>query len=108
MYTQLILNLGVVITLIIAYFYVVQYLNKRNNKTKQLEILETISLNYKEKLILVKAGRKKILLGVTQQNINLLTDLNSSDSFQKTLSSIEMDSIETIDQSQMRGKLGHD
>jgi len=78
-YGQLIINLCFVILLIVGYFYLVNYINKRKYKGgKQIELLETLALSNKEKIILVKAREKTLLIGITQNQVNLLTDFNKT------------------------------
>ncbi|AJQ96315.1 flagellar biosynthetic protein FliO [Gynuella sunshinyii] len=43
---------------------------------RQIKIITAVSLGTKEKLILIEAGGKQMLLGVTQHQINLLKEFD--------------------------------
>ena len=42
-----------------------------------------LALGPKERVVIVRAGNRKILLGVTAQNINYIADLGDDDPFTK-------------------------
>lgn len=54
--------------------------------SKHIKIIETQNLSVKEKLIVVQLQSKQYLLGVTQQNINLITELSEPIENQKSTS----------------------
>jgi len=66
--------------------------NKKNIfGTRSIQIIEATSVGTREKIILVDVGNKRLVLGVTSQNINVLTELRheahdeSKTDFSKTL-----------------------
>jgi flagellar biosynthetic protein FliO len=59
----------------------------RASKTIGLTVLGQVALNAKANLALIRVGKSILLLGVTQDSINLLKDLEEVD-FEKSLSEI--------------------
>ena len=43
---------------------------------RQIKIITAVPLGTKEKLVLIEAGNKQMLLGVTQHQINLIKELD--------------------------------
>jgi len=91
--------------IIIALIYVVVYILKRysyptNPGTSELiKVVSFSYLNPKEMLYLVKVGEKLLLLGVTPNNINLITEFNESEfeeGFKENLKNIEGKHIKTV------------
>lgn len=77
----MIINLLLVVGLILAYFLLMQWLNKRKHgKFNELELIASLPLGAKEKIILVQADNQRFLLGVTQQNVSCLASLKSDKS----------------------------
>lgn len=75
--TSQIINLFLSLVLIIALIFVCAWLFKRasaigNVTSKQLRVLGGLSLSAKEKVVLVKAGGKQILIGVAPGRVNAL------------------------------------
>ena len=61
-----------------ASYYVTKFIARkgfRASGNKNLKIIETISLGIDKSLLLVKVGEQYLLLGSTQKNISLLTEL---------------------------------
>lgn len=86
-YIQVLMNLILVIGLILVYLGLSHWLSKKKNgKAKPLELVATLSLGSKEKIIIVKADNEKFLLGVTQHNISLLSSINATEnSFEEVM-----------------------
>jgi len=59
----------------------------RIRKTSGLEILGHVALGAKVHLSLVRIGKSVLLLGVTQNNISMIKDLDNTD-FEKTLEAL--------------------
>jgi len=57
----------------------------RASKSTGLTVIGQVALNAKANLALVRAGRSILLLGVTQESINLIKDLEEGE-FEKSLS----------------------
>jgi len=74
----MIINLLLVVGFIAAYFVLMQWLHKRKRgKINELELIATLPLGTKEKIILVQADNQRFLLGVTQQNVSILASLSN-------------------------------
>ncbi len=62
-----------------AAYYVTKYLAKRGFKasgSKNLKIVESVSLGIDKSLILVKVGEQYLLLGSTQKSISMLAEID--------------------------------
>lgn len=76
MYTQLMIDLLVVLGGLGLYFFVAYYLKRVSlKKGNQLKIADYISLGTKEKVMLIHVNRQQFLIGVTPTQINLLAEL---------------------------------
>ena len=78
---KLVLGLIAVISLFSALAWLVRRFGIggfANSSTGELRILETISLSSRERLVIVQAGEKKLLLGITAGQINKLHSMNST------------------------------
>lgn len=71
--------LGFVVIIFLA-LYTTKFIGKkynfRNNKSKNLKLIETLTLGQDKCIIIVKATDKYLLLGVTSQNISVLQEIN--------------------------------
>lgn len=71
--------LGIVLGIIIAVLYLVKrFTDSRISKTgrSEIKLISSFYLGNREKLVIVEAENKKLLLGVTQNNISLLKELD--------------------------------
>lgn len=81
------LTLAGSVGIIALLFYILKKYAKKVKNTKnavELEVLSRINLSPKSHLYVVKAGSKTLLLGATDSNVSILSDLNdknSSDDF---------------------------
>ncbi len=74
---QPLLNLALVLLLVIAFlWYLKQYYLKKNSKTGRLVYLETLSVGTKERVVLIKVDSRTLLLGVSPQNVVLLSEIS--------------------------------
>jgi flagellar biosynthetic protein FliO len=53
-----------------------------SNRVKQLTVIERLSLSQKQAILLVRVGNRQLLLGATDQNITLITELDQADEIQ--------------------------
>lgn len=75
--TTMILSLLLVLLLIVGSASVLKKFNFANTKQSNgLKVVTSLHLGTKEKLIVVQVGEKQVLLGVTQQQINMLDTLD--------------------------------
>ena len=73
MITQIVFNLILVIGCIMAFFYISNKLrNKQSSKESSIEMLSSLSIGTKEKIILINAGGSRLLLGITPTTITTL------------------------------------
>ena len=74
--TTMILSLLLVLLLIVGSATVLKKFNFANTQQSNgLKVVTSLHLGTKEKLIVVQVGEKQVLLGVTQQQINMLDTL---------------------------------
>lgn len=71
------LKLGLVLVLIYACLYVIRRLKSSTNSLsrRQLAILETLHLSPHQKLHLVQAGSTVLLIGATDDNLSVLSEV---------------------------------
>lgn len=80
MYITMILNLLFVIALFMGMAFLFYKFNKRKaGSSINLSILGSVSIGAKEKIIIINAENKRILAGVTQQQISYLATLNEDE-----------------------------
>jgi len=72
---SMILSLLMVLALIIVSAFVLKRFNLVHQGGSQLNVVASLSLGAKERVIVVQAGKKQLLLGVTAHNITLLDTL---------------------------------
>ncbi len=65
-----------------------------SDQVKQLAVIERLSLSQKQAILLVRVGNRQLLLGATDQNIALLTELDQADVIQPEFN---MDEARTLD-----------
>jgi flagellar protein FliO/FliZ len=84
-----ILSLFVVIGLIIGVLWFFKKIQNKPNifGQKSLNIVEAISVGTREKVVLLDAGKKRILLGVTAHTITHLADIDQDGSIEQLNSS---------------------
>lgn len=79
MYIQVIVNVLLVAMVIGVYLYVTLRVKSfKQGKNKQLEIISVMPLGSKEKIAIIRADNKKLLVGITNTNISILADLGRS------------------------------
>jgi flagellar protein FliO/FliZ len=70
---ELVTGLLLVVALIFLSGFVVRRLNKGGmHGSRDMQVLSTLSLGMKEKVLLVEVGKQQLLLGVTPSNVNTL------------------------------------
>jgi flagellar biosynthetic protein FliO len=71
------LKLGLVLVLMYACLYVIRRLKSSTNSLyrRQLAILETLHLSPRQKLHLVQAGSTVLLIGATDDNLSVLSEV---------------------------------
>lgn len=71
--------LGIVVVIFLA-LYTTRFIGKKynfkNSKSKNIKLIETLTLGQDKCIIIVKATDKYLLLGVTAQNISVLQEIN--------------------------------
>ncbi len=71
--------LGIVVVIFLA-LYTTRFIGKKynfkNSKSKNIKLIETLTLGQDKCIIIVKATDKYLLLGVTSQNISVLQEIN--------------------------------
>ncbi|GAA0815648.1 hypothetical protein GCM10009111_14250 [Colwellia asteriadis] len=72
---SMILSLLMVLALIIVSAFVLKRFNLVQQGGSQLKVITSLSLGAKERVVVVQAGDKQLLLGVTAQQISLLDTL---------------------------------
>lgn len=76
MYIQVIVNVLLVVMVVGVYLYVTLRVKSfKQSKNKQLEIIAVMPLGSKEKIAIIRAENKKLLVGITNTNISILSDL---------------------------------
>ncbi len=80
MYLNIILNLLLVLAVIAIYIFITWRVNNmKKGKNNALEIIATLPLGSKEKIMIVKFESKKIMIGVTSHSINVLSYLSDNE-----------------------------
>lgn len=73
---QPILNLALVLLLVVAcLWYLKQFYLRKNSKSGRLVYLETLAVGTKERVVLIQVDSRTLLLGVSPQNVVLLSEL---------------------------------
>ena len=73
--SSMILSLLMVLALIIVSAFILKRFNIAQQGTKQLNVVTSLSLGAKERVVVVQVGDKQLLLGVTAQQVTLLESL---------------------------------
>jgi flagellar biosynthetic protein FliO len=73
--SNMILSLLMVLVVIIVSALILKRFNFVQQSTKQMNIVASLSLGAKERLIVVQVGEQQMVLGVTQQQITLIDHL---------------------------------
>ena len=84
---SMILSLLMVLALIIASAWVLKRFQTGHQNQSGLKVVANLHLSNKERLIVVQAGKKQLLLGVTAQQISLLDTLDEPLTAQEITSS---------------------
>ena len=82
-------TLGIAVAVIALSLYLVKRLVIKKNVSNsglELKILSRISLQPKTHLYIIKADEKTLLVGATDHNINLISDLTEDPTFNETIS----------------------
>lgn len=82
-------TLGIAVAVIAMVLYLVKRIVIKKNITTngvELKVLSRISLQPKTHLFLVKADEKTLLIGATDHNVNLISDLTEDPTFNDTIS----------------------
>jgi len=74
---SMILSLFIVLAVIVVSAYLLKRFNIIQNTTQDLKVVASLPLTAKEKLVVVQVGEKQLLLGVTNQQINLIESLEN-------------------------------
>ncbi|WP_241968731.1 flagellar biosynthetic protein FliO [Idiomarina tyrosinivorans] len=74
-YGAMLLSLLLVLAVIIGLAMLVKRLNLKLQNGSGIEVMSSVSLGAKERLVVVKVGDDKLLLGVTSQSVNVLKEL---------------------------------
>ena len=77
---SLLLSFGAVLVLLLFTLYFIKKINDRSLVRfgrGGLEVIQSISLGGRHRVVWVKVGGKELILGVTQQHITLLTERTS-------------------------------
>lgn len=78
--------LVIVLLIFVACAWAVKQINKQSfNDTERLRIVGGLSLGMRERLVLVQAGKKQLILGVTPGRIETLHVLDGDDCLNKQL-----------------------
>ncbi len=62
-----------------------------NGQVKQITVIERLSLSQRQAILLVRVGSRKLLLGATDQNISMITELEEGDETPVELKAKEAD-----------------
>lgn len=71
------LSLLVVVALIFAVGYVMRRLNVVGHGSRQMQVVASLMVGTRERVVVVKVGEEQHLLGITSQNINALGRLDT-------------------------------
>lgn len=99
MYLQLMMNLGLVIIFILIYGGIMFWLNKkRNGINSGLEIVASLPMTNREKILLVKVSDERFLIGVTQHQISLLASFQEKNDTNIMYQDVmqEVDKVNTV------------
>lgn len=81
---RMFISLGIVLIIIIGIYYIIKRFSKVAGNPIQgsegIEILSTRLLGGRKSLMLVKCGKKKVLLGTASDNITFLTEISGEKS----------------------------
>ncbi len=72
--------LGIILFLVKKFFFKVQNINNDN----KIEILSKINLNNKNSIAIIKVQNRNFLVGLTERNISLLTELENKEIHNKS------------------------
>lgn len=88
---QTIVIIGVLVAVLLSAYYVTKFLakkGKRLTQSKHIKVIDQIYLSTDKQIALIKVGGKNLLVGITPQNINLISQVDD----------------EIIDEAQKKGK----
>ena len=81
---QTVVIIGVMVAVLLAAYYVTKFLakkGKRLSQSKHIKVIDQIYLASDKQIALIKVGGKNILVGVTNQNISLISEINELEGF---------------------------
>ncbi len=79
---QTILIIGVMVAVLLGAYYVTKFLAKRGKRltqSKYIKVVDQIFLSTDKQIALIKFGGKNILVGITNQSINLIAEMDEED-----------------------------
>ncbi len=95
---KIILSLLVVLGVILLFFYIlkkIKYGAHPFHKDRKIEVIETVSLMGKWAVALIKVGSKYFLIGLSGENVNLISCIDEQDLEDKSFSKILREESET-------------
>lgn len=73
-------SLVLVLVVMVVVLYGVRWIMQRRvSGAKRLQLVESIALGNREKLLLVKADQRQLLLGVSQSSVQLVAELQPAE-----------------------------
>jgi flagellar biogenesis protein FliO len=86
-YTTFVMLLLLVGVLAVIFLFVKKFARKAQKKLNgvELEVVSRIALSQKSHLCIVNADKRKLLIGVTDQNISILSDLTDDPKAKSTV-----------------------
>ncbi len=76
---QSILSLLLVLALMVGLLYASKwFMRRRPRGGRRLRFLEAMALSNKEKLVLIEVDKRHLLIGVSSQQVSLLTELDAN------------------------------
>jgi len=76
---QTIVIIGVLVAVLLSAYYVTKFLakkGKRLTQSKHIKVIDQIYLSTDKQIALIKVGGKNLLVGITPQNINLISQVD--------------------------------
>ena len=98
MYQEIVVNLAIVLCCIFVYFILVYWFKRhKTSKSDKIGLMASFPLSSKEKIVSIKWGRRRLLLGVTQHQISLLSSYKIKKKYINNLDSIDSEEISEED-----------
>jgi len=86
------LSMGAIVLILIAILFVLKRIAKKKQiggNNIDMKIVSRLQIQHKSQLAIVEVDGKKLLLGLTEQNVNLLADLSDDKTFIEKNDTIE-------------------